>query len=399
MTRRLRLGVAGLGRAFVLMLPTLAHHPRVQVVAACDPRPEARARFTQDFGGAAHADFAALCDDPDVEAIYLATPHQFHAEQAVRAADSRKHLLVEKPMAVTLAEAAAMVEAAARARIHLIIGHSHAHDGPILHTRRLIAGGAHGRVRMITALTYTDFLYRPRRPEELRTEQGGGVVFSQGAHQVDVVRLLGGGRVASVRAATGIWDDARPTEGAVNAFFAFEDGASATLTYSGHGRFDSDELQDWIGETGLPRDPTSDPGRYGAARAALAATQDEVALKLGRTYGAPGSPPGLPPAAPPTHHNHFGLILASCERADLRPDASGVTIYADTERRFEATPLPVVPRGEVLDELVAAVQDGVAPLHDAAWGMATLEAVLALLQSAREGREITLRHQVAARDP
>lgn len=379
----------------MLMLPTLAHHPRVQIVAACDPRAEARARFREDFGGTAHADFAALCDDPDVEAIYLATPHQFHAVQAVRAAESGKHLLVEKPMAVTLAEAAAMVEAAERAHIHLIIGHSHAHDGPILHTRRLIAGGAYGRVRMITALTCTDFLYRPRRPEELRTDEGGGVVFSQGAHQVDVVRLLGGGRVASLRAATGIWDPSRPTEGAVNAFLAFEDGASATLTYSGHGRFDTDELQGWIGETGTPRDPT----RYGAARAALATTEDEVALKLTRTYGAPGSPPGLPPAAPPAHHNHFGLILVSCERADLRPDAVGVTIYGETERRFEATPLPLVPRGEVLDELAAAVLDGRAPLHDAAWGMATLEVVLALLQSAREGREITLKHQVAVRDP
>jgi phthalate 4,5-cis-dihydrodiol dehydrogenase len=394
MTRRLRLGVAGLGRAFMLMLPTLAHHPRVQVVAACDPREEARARFRQDFGGRAHVEFSALCDDPDVDAIYLATPHQFHAAQAVRAAASGKHLLVEKPMAVTLAEAAAMVEAAERARIHLIIGHSHAHDGPILHTRRLIAGGAYGRLRMITALTYTDFLYRPRRPEELRTKDGGGVVFSQGAHQVDVLRLLGGGRVASVRAATGIWDAARPTEGAVNAFLAFEDGASATLTYSGHGRFDTDALQGWIGETGTKRDPT----RYGAARAALAATQDEVALKRGRGYGAPGSPPGLPPAAPPAYHNHFGLVLASCERADFRPDASGVTIYADSERRFEATPLPVVPRGEVLDALASAVLDGAPPLHDARWGMATLEVVLALLQSAREGREITLKHQVATRD-
>ena len=47
---------------------------------------------------------------------------------------------------------------------------------------------------MINALNYTDFLYRPRRPEELDTAQGGGAVFNQAAHQVDIVRLLGGGR-------------------------------------------------------------------------------------------------------------------------------------------------------------------------------------------------------------
>ncbi len=45
---------------------------------------------------------------------------------------------------------------------------------------------------MIQAFNYTDFLYRPRRPEELRTEEGGGVIFSQGVHQIDIVRLLAG---------------------------------------------------------------------------------------------------------------------------------------------------------------------------------------------------------------
>ncbi len=392
--RRLRLGVAGLGRAFMLMLPTLAHHPRVAVVAACDPRAEARARFRQDFGGAAHAQFEALCADPEVEAIYLATPHQHHAVQAIAAARAGKHLLVEKPMAVTLAESAAMVKAAARAGVRMVVGHSHAHDGPILAARRLIASGRFGALRMVTALNYTDFLYRPRRPEELRTEAGGGVVFSQGAHQVDVLRLLGGGRLRSLRAATGAWDPARPTEGAYSAFLQFEDGAAATLAYSGYGRFDSDEFLDWVGETGVPKQPANP----GAARAALAATADEAALKARRAYGAPGSPPGLPPAGAPRFHNHFGLFIISCEHADLRPTASGVMVHADAGRWLEPVPLPVVPRGEVLDELAAAVLDGVAPLHDGAWGLATLEACLAILASAREGREVTLHHQSALRD-
>ena len=53
MARRLRLGVAGLGRAFTLMLPTLSAHPRIELAAAADPRPEARARFAADFGAMA----------------------------------------------------------------------------------------------------------------------------------------------------------------------------------------------------------------------------------------------------------------------------------------------------------------------------------------------------------
>src|SRR5204863_9305627 len=129
------------------------------------------------------------------------------------AAAHGKHVLVEKPMAISLAECRRMIEATERAGVVLIVGHSHSFDRPIVRAREIIDSGAVGAVRMIHAQYYTDFLYRPRRPEEVVTASGGGVVFSQGAHQVDIVRLLGGGRVATVRAITGAWDAERPTEG------------------------------------------------------------------------------------------------------------------------------------------------------------------------------------------
>src|SRR5205814_8464839 len=121
---------------------------------------------------------------------------------APRAFEARKHALVEKPMALTLAECRAMVDAARAAPKHLIVGHSHSFDAPIRRTRELIASGKYGRLRMITAMNFTDFLYRPRRPEELDSARGGGAVYNQAAHHVDIVRLLGGGRLATVRAAT-----------------------------------------------------------------------------------------------------------------------------------------------------------------------------------------------------
>ncbi|WP_237215763.1 Gfo/Idh/MocA family protein [Falsiroseomonas oryziterrae] len=384
----LRLGVAGLGRAFMLMWPTLAHHPRLRLVACADPRPGARARFVQDIpGAAAHETVEALCADPEVEAIYLATPHQHHATQAIAAARAGKHVLVEKPMAVTLAEAEAMASAHARAGTVLMIGHSHGQDGPVRHARRLIAAGRFGAPRLIHALAFTDFLWRPRRPEELDTAQGGGVVFSQAAHQLDVVRVLCGGRLHSVRAQTMA---GRGTEGAYAAWLAFEGGA-ATATYSGFGRFDSDVWMGWIGELGTPKTPTTP----GAARARLDTAQEGQA-KLARAYGA--GPPGLPAPEPPAHHNQFGLVLVQCERADLRLTPDGVEVHDDDGLRLERTPLPALPRAEVPDAFVAAIRDGVAPAHDGAWGLATLEACLALLASAREGREVALHCQTRFRD-
>ena len=85
----------------------------------------------------------------------------------------------------------------------------------------------------------------------------------------------------------------------------------------------------------------------------------------------------------------------SCDRADLRPVPNGVMIYQNGAARLDPLPPPTVPRAEVIDELYGAVANGEPPLHDGAWGMATLEVCLAILRSSREGRDMTLSHQVA----
>jgi phthalate 4,5-cis-dihydrodiol dehydrogenase len=387
--RKLRLGVAGLGRAFSLMIPTFVAHPRIELTAGADPRPEAQARFAAEFHVPAYGTVDELCDDPDVDAVYVSTPHQFHAEHVRLAAAGGKHVLVEKPMALTLAECRAMIAATRKAGVALVVGHSHSFDAPIARTRELVAGKAFGDIRMITALNFTDFMYRPRRPEELDTGRGGGVLFNQAPHQVDVVRLIGGGRVRSVRATAGTFDSTRPTEGAYAAMLSFEGGASASLTYSGYGHFDSDELTGWIGENGAPKDAA----RYGAARRALAGVADgaaELAAKSARNYGGTAY---APPAAG-RHHQQFGFLVASCERADLRPLPQGVMIYGDTEQRLDPLPPPLVPRAEVIDELYGAIVHRRPPLHSGAWSLATMEVCLAMLRSAREQREIVLEHQV-----
>ncbi len=393
--RPLRLGVAGLGRAFTIMLPTLSADARFALVAGCDPRAEARDQFARDFAGRVYTDVAALCADPDLDAIYIATPHQMHAEHVALAAAHGRAVLVEKPMAISLRECSLMIEACERAGVALVVGHSHSFDAPIAQARALIEGGLYGPVRMITALDFTDYMYRPRRPEEMDTAQGGGVLFSQAAHQVDIVRLLGGGQVLSVRAHCAAWDPARPTEGAYSALLRFADGAFASLTYSGYGHFDSDEFCGGIGEMGTPKDPAT----YGAARrrlAALGEAQSEAVLKAQNNYGGmtgPGAKATAPGAV--RLHQHFGPVIVSCEQADLRPLPGGVMIHADARQWMEALAPPVIPRIEVMDEFHAAVTGERAPVHDGRWARATLEVCLAMLQSAREQREIELDYQVA----
>lgn len=391
MTRPLGLGVIGLGRAFTLMLPTFVAHPRIALVAASDPRADAIARFEAEFGASGYASAEALCSDPTVEAVYVASPHQFHLEHVKLAASAGKHVLVEKPMALSVESCLEMIAVARSARVHLLVGHSHSYDLPYLRTRAMLASRMFGDVRMVNALNFTDFLYRPRRPEELDTTAGGGVVFSQAAHQIDVVRLLAGAKAVAVRAATGAWDPSRRTEGAYSAHLSFEGGAFAALTYSGYAHFDTDVFNDWWGELGQRRDPTV----YGAARRALkhlTTPAEESATKNRRAYGPSGSDAFK--IESDIAYNHFGFFLVSCERADLRPTPRGIFIYGDDEYRFEELAPPTIPRAEVVDELYAAVREDHPPLHSGAWGLATLEACLAILQSSELKREVALTHQI-----
>src|SRR5262249_19106673 len=202
---------------------------------------------------------------------------------------------------------------------------------------------------------------------------GGGAIFSQAAHQIDIARLIGGGRVASVRAATGAWDATRPTEGSYTALLTFQNGTFASLTYGGFGHFDSDEFQGWIGEMGQARRPCAPPRQTSADPAG------ELAAKNARNYGGAAYQPAT---GQDLAHQHFGTIIVSCERADLRPVPNGVMIYQNGAARLDPLPPPSAPRAEVIDELHAAVVDGTSPLHDGAWAMATLEVCLAMLQSA-----------------
>ncbi len=321
--RIINLGISGLGRAFTLMLPTFVQDPRIRLVAAFDPRENARSQFAREFGADTHDTFDDLAANSEVDVIYIASPHQHHAEQACTAAGHGKHVLVEKPMALTLTDCDRMLEACSGNGVQLIVGHSHSFDTPYLRAREIIRRSEFGQVKMLHAVNYTDFLYRPRRPEELKTESGGGVIFNQAIHQVDILRLLSNSPATRLRAVTGSWDSHRPTEGAYAALLWFENGAFASFSYSGYGHFDSDEWCNWVGETGTRKNGWD----YAASHARLGGVtppEDETTLKYKQAYGS-GGDHGFT-TDEEVLHQHFGSVIVSCEFADIRPMADAIHI-------------------------------------------------------------------------
>jgi phthalate 4,5-cis-dihydrodiol dehydrogenase len=190
-TPPIRLGIVGLGMAGAVMVHAAARHPGFLIAAAAEPQAGPREAFARDFNANAYDDVHRLCNDPAVDAVYIATRHQFHAEHARLAAAAGKHVILEKPMALTLAGCDTIIASVEKAGVHLVVGHTHAFDPAIRAMRALIVSGELGHLGMVASWNYANYLYRPRRPEELDSSKGGGILFNQVPHQVDVVGRRG----------------------------------------------------------------------------------------------------------------------------------------------------------------------------------------------------------------
>jgi phthalate 4,5-cis-dihydrodiol dehydrogenase len=299
----------------------------------------------------------------------------------VEAMQEGKHVLVEKPLALTLKECDEVVAAADRTGLHLIVGHSHAFDPNIREMHRIIQSGELGRLGMILTFNYNDFLLRPHRSDEFESEKGGGILFNQVAHQIEIVRLLGG-RLRSARASVGALDKSRLAAGHCMAFLEFEDGATASVVFSSYDFFDSDELHHWIAEGGTDKEPH----RHGKTREAFLARTSDLEAHEALGFGArilPTEQPSLP---------HFGLIVVTCERGDMRFSPNGILIHGIHGTREIAVPRGAgrPGHGDALDALWFAVREGRRCAHDARWGRATVQILLAILQSSKSRREVRL---------
>src|SRR5215470_8015286 len=246
--KQLKLGIVGIGVGASEILPAMEQMPEFKLVAAADINPRVLETFRQRYGAKTYDSIEKMCADPDVEAVWVSTPNKFHAPHTIIAANAGKHVVVEKPMAISLKEAEQMIEASLKNKIKLLCGHTQSFGPHIRTMRRIICSGELGRLCAMHVWAYTEWMLRPRTAEELDINQGGGIPYRQGPHQIDTLRLLGGGLVRSVRGSTGQWFKGRPIPGYYSAFLEFENGVPATLMHNGYGYFLASELVPWGGQ-------------------------------------------------------------------------------------------------------------------------------------------------------
>lgn len=381
----LNIGVVGLGAAGRAFVPAILKHPGFRLAAVAEPVAATRAEMSGGRDTTGYASVEAMLEHPGLDAVYVATPTDVHPEHVALALAAGKHVLVEKPMAAELEQARAMVAAAIAAGVVLLVGHSHSYDLPIRKMREIITGGTLGPVRMVNTWCFSDWMYRPRRAEELDAARGGGVTYRQGSHQFDIIRLLCGGLAKSVRAKTFDWNPRRSGIGAHVAYLDFVDGAAATAVYNGYGRFSSMDLGFDVSEWGFMQPPQDRPQHRFSAEATPEA---ELLAKQQRARSA------IPEAAP--YQPFFGVTLVSCERGDIRQSPKGLYIYSEEGQAEIELPTNRSPRDLVLAEFHDAITGRSPALHDGRWGLANLEVCAAAISSSESGQDVLLKEQVAA---
>jgi predicted dehydrogenase len=168
---------------------------------------------------AAETDWHALISRDDVQLVDVCTPGDLHAEIAIAALDAGKHVLCEKPLANTVAEAEAMVAAAARAAAHGVrsmVGFNYRRVPALALARRLVADGRIGTVRHVRASYLQDWLVDPSSPLTWRLRHdraGSGALGDLGAHVVDLAQYLTGELITGVSGATATFVGERPLPG------------------------------------------------------------------------------------------------------------------------------------------------------------------------------------------
>ncbi|APY85319.1 gfo/Idh/MocA family oxidoreductase [Streptomyces alfalfae] len=228
---------------------------------------------------AAETDWRALIARDDVDLVDICTPGDSHAEIAIAALDAGKHVLCEKPLANTVDEAEAMVDAAERARARgqvAMVGFNYRRVPALALARRMVAEGRLGALRHVRLTYLQDWLVDPEFPLTWRLRKdraGSGALGDLGAHIVDLAQFLVGEQVAGVSALTETFVRERP----------LLDGASSGLTAAGGGRRGTVTVDDAAVFTG--RFPSGALASFEATRFA-AGRKNALRLELN---GAEGS--------------------------------------------------------------------------------------------------------------
>jgi len=230
---KVRIGVLGSGviiRDFHML--TLQNNPKAEVVAAGNLHADSLEQLAKSFNiPRTYTDLGEMAADPDIDAVVIGLPNYMHTSVTIQMLEAGKHVLCEKPMAITVAEGEQMIAAAQRTGRRLMIAHMWRFDREILWLRELVASGQLGKVFKVKS--HAIWLYEGPRPHSWFVQPelaGGGALADMGIHSLDTLRfVLGGARPTKVFANVGTHFQDIELEDTATVLLEFEGGIAGLI--------------------------------------------------------------------------------------------------------------------------------------------------------------------------
>ena len=343
-------GIVGTGVIAAMHAAAIATLPRARLAAVTDVADGAAAAFAAARGCAAEPGLDQLLARPDVDVVCVCVPSGLHAEVGVRAARAGKHLVVEKPIDVTLVAADRLIEAARAAGVALTVISQHRFDPGLIELKRLLGDGALGRLVLAEASTkwYRTQAYYDSAEWRGTWAMDGGSLMNQGIHYVDLLRWCMG-PVTEVTAVCATQAHQVEVEDTALAIVRFGSGAVGTIVSS------------TAAYPGFPQ------------RLEITGTDGTVIVEDGRIVRRAFGP----------------QATASVSGDDADPDA-GAGVVGALGAAADPAAIEVASHAAQIADLLAAVEEGRAPAVDGQAGRDALEIVRAVYESARTSAPVRL---------
>jgi len=337
------IAIVGAGMVARYHAQAIAAAPGARLVATSRSDPAKAAAAVAEFGVPCETDYAALLARPDVDAVCICTPSGAHAAQTIAAARAGKHVLVEKPMALTTADADAMIAACAQAGVRLGVALQRRTEPAYQAVHGAIASGSLGQpVLGLALIPYhrTQAYYDSAPWRGTWAEDGGGALMNQGIHIADLLVWFMGD-VEEVQARTATVAHAIEVEDDLTASLRFKNGALGSI------------LATTAAAPGFPH------------RVEVYGTRGGVQLEAEAVVRWEGE------AAPAID-------------ASLRPGTAAAGAGSSP------TGISATGHARIVADFVAAIREGRPPLVAGEEGRRSLALVLAIYEAARSGRTVRL---------
>ncbi len=238
MRSTVRFGIVGCGEVSVDTCLSISNCPAASVTMLMDPEMEATRDLAEVYAAPATSRLGDVLASPDVDAVYVATPHDLHADIGVQAARAGKHVLMEKPITTTLADADRLIAACREAGVRLGVAFYAQTDSNLAYTRDLVRAGVIGEIISVrlAALankpaTYWHGGYTQRVATDWRTSKqraGGGVLMMNVIHDINTLFFVTGLEPERIYAEVGTLSTSVEVEDTIGAVIRFTNGAIGT---------------------------------------------------------------------------------------------------------------------------------------------------------------------------